>query len=401
MTIKQTQTKMFDFSDVGLDFCSGSKTLFPDRFKKMLALGYNTQTVTSAVVAGNQVVLTYGVSHGYVADRVLQINGSNLLGEYVVDSVTSNTVTFTVDNAPMTISGGFTTFVAPLGMQLVYEQSNIHVYKFKDIDESDLFLRLCFQNNASYRNRVSPCVGRSVDLSSGFITDVNALSQTKQVTTPNSAFAWEFSYSIGNTYDAFNYSQGLSLFGKGAVVGSVYHLVILSHAWNNPNSTINSVLPSQCFSYDALKLPVLFGYDYGQATSSGSTQPLTYLAVSIGNKFCKLQQGTTANTITYYPVAAASFLPSDIDLFNTTVASPITLFEKVTGQFIGFVAGGMYMTNYGSTNAPTISLSNLPQKTAEIDLSNNCYTHVVNMGNASAGSAVFFTIPIEEIKVGA
>jgi hypothetical protein len=45
--MKQTQTKMFDFADVGLDFCSGSKNLFPDRFKKMLSQGYNEQTVAS------------------------------------------------------------------------------------------------------------------------------------------------------------------------------------------------------------------------------------------------------------------------------------------------------------------------------------------------------------------
>ncbi|EXE09995.1 hypothetical protein J559_3303, partial [Acinetobacter sp. 983759] len=43
MVMKQTQTKMFDFADIGLDFSAGSKSLFPDRFKKMLAQGYNTQ----------------------------------------------------------------------------------------------------------------------------------------------------------------------------------------------------------------------------------------------------------------------------------------------------------------------------------------------------------------------
>ena len=74
--MKQTQTKLFDFSDIGLDFCAGSKNLFPDRFKKILAQGYNTQTVASVGVVGNQVTLTYGVSHGYVADRVLKSIGS-------------------------------------------------------------------------------------------------------------------------------------------------------------------------------------------------------------------------------------------------------------------------------------------------------------------------------------
>jgi len=63
MVMKQTQTKMFDFADIGLDFSAGSKSLFPDRFKKMLAQGYNTQTVSSVTVEGNQVTLNYGGSH--------------------------------------------------------------------------------------------------------------------------------------------------------------------------------------------------------------------------------------------------------------------------------------------------------------------------------------------------
>ncbi|RKG45949.1 hypothetical protein D7V64_17530, partial [Acinetobacter cumulans] len=95
MAMKQTQTKLFDFADVGLDFCVGSKSLFPDRFKKMLVIGYNTQTVASVAVAGNQVTLTYGVSHGYVADRVLKVESGVLAeingGEFWIDSVTSNT----------------------------------------------------------------------------------------------------------------------------------------------------------------------------------------------------------------------------------------------------------------------------------------------------------------------
>ena len=126
--MKQTQTKLFDFSDVGLDFCAGSKNLFPDRFKKMLSLGYNKQTTSSVADTGNQVVLTYGVSHGYVADRVLKITSGTLAtindGEFWIDSVTTNTVTLTIDNAPASISGGFTTRIASLGWSLEYENAH-------------------------------------------------------------------------------------------------------------------------------------------------------------------------------------------------------------------------------------------------------------------------------------
>src|SRR5690606_35768536 len=104
MTMKQTQTKLFDFSDAGLDFSAGSKNLFPDRFKKMLSLGYNVQTVTSVAVAGNQVTFTYGGTHGYAADRVLKVDSGPLSlineGEFWIDAVTTNTVTMTIDDAP-------------------------------------------------------------------------------------------------------------------------------------------------------------------------------------------------------------------------------------------------------------------------------------------------------------
>src|SRR5690606_4254920 len=163
MVMKQTQTILFDFSDVGLDFCAGSKNLFPDRFKKMLALGYNERTVSSVAVVGNQVTFTYGGTHGYVADRVLKVSAPELLsinsGEFVIDSVTENTVTMTIDGTPASIAGNFTTKVAPLGWDLVYELNHIHIYKFKHIDDSDMYARLCFQNATASGNRNCIAVG--------------------------------------------------------------------------------------------------------------------------------------------------------------------------------------------------------------------------------------------------
>ena len=123
---------MFDFADVGLDFCPGSKNLFPDRFKKMLSQGYNEQTVASVSVTGNQVTLNYGVAHGYAADRVIKINSGALStingGEFWIDSVTATSVTMTVDTAPSSIAGMFSTKSASLGWSLEYENANIHIY---------------------------------------------------------------------------------------------------------------------------------------------------------------------------------------------------------------------------------------------------------------------------------
>ena len=154
----------------------------------MLSLGYNEQTVSSVTVAGNQVTFTYGGTHGYVADRVLKVNAPELLsingGEFVIDSVTENTVTMTIDGAPESIAGNFTTKVASLGWSLEYENSNVHIYKFKHIDETDLFIRLVFQNNLAYRNTVSVCIGKTANLALGTITDPNSIENNRENLTP-------------------------------------------------------------------------------------------------------------------------------------------------------------------------------------------------------------------------
>lgn len=399
--MKQTQTKMFDFSDVGLDFCAGSKNLFPDRFKKMLAQGYNTQTVSSVVVTGNQVVLTYGVNHGYVADRVLELNAPNLTGEYVIDSVTSNTVTLTIDNPPTSILGGFNTFVAPLGWQLVYEQANIHIYKFKALDGSDLYLRLCFQNNENYRNRIAACVGKSFDSITGYITDDNSLPDTKSVLSPN-IYAWEYSYGTGNSYDSYNYSQGYSSFGKAILIGSKYHLLTFTGDVNAYLMKINGCLPVAAIKSTTLSLPVLFSEKAGNP-SSANGYPQNYVGKAVLGKYDCIFKLTvnneSVNNLDVYPQAITSFLPDSIDAFNTTTSELVPLYLENNGQFIGYLTG-LFRLKYSSSNAPAINKDNLPLKTVDVDLNNPVYVHCVNSAGSQIGYATYFCTPIEEIKIG-
>lgn len=405
MAMKQTQTKLFDFSDVGLDFCAGSKNLFPDRFKKMLALGYNEQTVSNVAVSGNQVTFTYGGAHGYAADRVLKVGSGALAaingGEFWIDSVTTNTVTMTIDGAPNSITGGFTTRISSLGWGLVYEQNNIHVYKLKALNESDLYLRLCFQNNASYRNRIAPCVGTSFDASTGYINDANSLNDTKQVMTPN-LYAWDFSYNTGSTYDSYTYSQGYGAFGKGVVIGSLYHLAILHTSDTGSTMKIQAVLPSANIGLDAIKLPALVCEKYGNPSSTNS-QPFPYLGKAvIGNTDCVFKVTTTnetTNNLDSYPQAYSSFLPNTIDGFNTTTTELIPLYVQENGQFIGYLYG-IQRVKYAGSNAPAITKENLPLKTVEIDLSNQVYVHCLNVGGNNISYATYYAVPIEEIKIG-
>ncbi len=406
MTMKQTQTKQFKFSDKGLDFTPGSKNLFMDRFKKIFTLGYNTQTVSSVAVTGNQVVLTYGVNHGYVAGRVLKLNAVNLNGEYVIDNVTSNTVTLTIDNAPTTITGGFTSFVASLGWQLVYEQSNIHIYSFKHINESTLYFRICFQTNTSHRNAIVVAVGKSVDLVLGTLTDTNVPGNHGTVTNSNDAnpsMRWDFTDLANSTYNNYTYSQGESYFGNGYIVGSMYHLVFLLNSYKPPTITqtilegprcVFALMPTHCFNYPQLDYPVIIG-DAVSGTSAGkpSTQSATEFMAYVGNYRVAIDIVKNSPSIElYFPQASDSIFPPNLDGFNTTASRPIQLYEYTTKQFVGVIYSGLQTLCIGTTNIPPlVDMSTSPILTSDID--NNSPVLIHGMGN------LWVAVPIEEIKI--
>lgn len=408
MAMKQTQTKMFDFADVGLDFCSGSKNLFPDRFKKMLSQGYNEQTVLSVSVTGNQVTLNYGVAHGYAADRVLKINSGPLVaingGEFWIDAVTTTSVTMTIDAAPISIAGGFVTKIAPLGWQLVFEQANIHVYQFKKLDETNLFIRLCFQNNASFRNVISPCIGLTCDVLTGFITDTETYLANADISTPNqAALGWEYQWQASNSYNASNYSGGYSLFGKGMIIGSMYHLISM-HNVNSNNFTkrVCGVLPSMTHYFDTT--PVLIGEVSNLAMSSyGEQLMLTKSAAFIKNTrviFANTLRNIALieNTVDGVQQAYSSYVPTQIDNFQTTTCEPIPLYIANNGQHLGYISGGLYRAKYDATNTPAITPTASPNITTDIDLGNKVLLQLI-ASNFTLSNSVFFAAPIEEIKI--
>lgn len=403
MVMKQTQTKLFDFSDAGLDFCAGSQNLFPDRFKKMLALGYNEQTVSSVTVAGNQVTFTYGGAHDYVADRVLKVDSGPLAsingGEFWIDSVTTNTITMTIDDAPISVAGGFTTKIASLGWSLEYENANIHVYGFKALDESGLYLRLCFQNQAGRRNCISPSIGKSFDPVTGYITDQNALTANMEISSPGTGFKWEFGFWNNTTYNNYTYSQGYSQYGKGCVVGSKYHLIFLFNALNS-QPRVNGFVPVFTHGYDQLNYPVMIGETFGNITSNGSNYMGINSRAYIGNirVIFSLDSNNNGSSVFRMPQASQSFLSSNIDSFNTTTCAPIQVYEQATLQHIGVVAGGLYSAMYASTNTPSTADGAQPSTTKDIDLHSNVVVHYTSAGNTTSTFS-FVAAPIEEIKI--
>lgn len=403
MAMKQTQTKLFDFSDVGLDFCAGSKNLFPDRFKKMLSLGYNEQTVSSVSISGNQVTLNYGVSHSYVADRVLKIKTGALAeinnGEFWIDSVTTNTVTMTIDDAPTNIEGNFKTVVAPLGWELVYELNHIHIYKFKHIDDTDMYARFCFQNatTAGNRNCIAVGVGRTIDLAVGHITDSNTygdLGTCETVVASTANLKWDFTSSTASTFNSYTYLQGVATFGQGRIIGSLYHFALCYFVSSTAgsNAYTSGILPWAAFDYPELNYPVLLCASNGASTVGANSPQLQAGRMYAGS--IRLKSHNSSSYIFGYNEASSNFISSDLENFNTTACTPILLLEQTTGQVLGAL-NHVYQARYANSELGQ-SMSVFPRIGYDIDLIEPHLMHVMQYSNSAYAYLVF---PIEEIKL--
>lgn len=409
MAMKQTQTKLFDFADLGLDFSAGSKNLFPDRFKKMLSLGYNAQTVTSVSITGDRVTFTYGGAHGYSENRVLKVDSSALSainsGEFWIDSVTTNTITFTLDDAPVAVAGGFSTRIAPLGWELVYELNHIQIYKFKHIDGSDMFARLCFQNATASGNRncIAVGIGRTVDLGLGHITDENCpqdLATCATVRDATSNLRWDFTNSTADTFNNYTYSQGFSTFGQGKIVGSLYHLIAMYRL--SSGSGLNAFCGVVPFisSYENLNYPALLCSDNGAATTAASYQ-IGAGRILVGKILCGSAYASSNGTIYPTNTMASSFLSNKVDRFNTTTCEPYRLYEDETNQFLGCLAGGIFHVLYSSSDRPNIqNASESPTLTRDIDFNYLVFIQGISSNGSSSIPRHYVAVPVEEIKIG-
>ncbi|AWL29344.1 hypothetical protein DJ533_12570 [Acinetobacter defluvii] len=404
---KQTQTKLFDFSDVGLDFCAGSKNLFPDRFKKMLAQGYNEKTANSVTISGSTITLTFGVTHGYVADRVLQVTAAGGFNKEVyIDSVTENAVTCTVlDGVTSGLTGTVTTKIASLGWEIVYEQAHIHIYKFKHIDDTDMYARLCFQNAtaAGNRNCIAVGIGRTVDLALGHITDPNCmpdLATCATVADATSNLRWDFTNSTAATFNNYTYSQGFSTFGQGKIVGSPYHLIAMYRL--SSGSGLNAFCGVVPFisSYENINYPALLCSNNGAATTAASYQ-IGAGRILVGKILCGTAYTSSNGTIYPTNTMASSFLSNKVDGFNTTTCEPYRLYEDETNQFLGCFAGGIFHVLYGSSDRPNIqNESESPTLTLDIDFKNLVFIQGISSGGSSSIPRHYIAVPVEEIKIG-
>lgn len=410
--IRQLQTRLYDFSDTGLDFCAGAKNKIRGVFKKIYVDGYNPQTVSSLdfIDEGVQrkVTLHYPTAHGYVQDRVIELSDANgYKEEFYVFSVTANDVVFYTDQ---TFTGSFTnplvTKVASLGWTLVYEVGDVVIYKFKHLrDDSDLFVRYVFTPTGATtgRNCVSICVGKTADLTVGTITDTNSWAGTRSNSAVDDGFKWGFSLNATNTYNDSTYSQGFSTFGKGMVVGSIYHVAWMSNGYyyTYSDGMINAILPYAGYTAieSTINLPVILG-DNGSKTN-GNIRADAVRYFTLGNiRITAAENKASVGSQLRYAVAQSTAVSSAIDTFNTTMAVPIQFYEYSTYQPLGFLMG-TYQIWYDGSTAPSIYANQIPLIQYDTDLNNILATHAMCISSGTTPIyAGYYTFPVEEIKVG-
>lgn len=415
MTMKQTQTKLFAFSDAGLDLASVSRAKIPLAFKKVLNTGYNEQTVSSVSVSGNQVIFTYGGAHGYNEKRVLKVSSGLLSeinnGEFVIDSVTSNSVTLTIDGAPVGVMGGFETKVAPLGWDLVYELDLVQLYKMRYLDERELYIRFVFAPaTGTHKSSANVCVGKTADEVTGVITDPNAITEGKENITPVTGFQWMFSYITSASEANYTAAQGLNNYGNFFIIGSMYHLACMCNGFSsNYPGRFFAILPTHLYSYDVLDYPLNMGMrsTTAMSTSNGNDYQQFNPQSTVGYSHCYVgnipvaldntTSSTSTEVIDSMTSAVSSFFPSNIDQFNTFAAMPITIYDRVNRQFLGFVSGGAYRSEIFAANLGSIIASALPKSTEDENSVFIPYQVVwVNQNNSYIHS---FCAPLEEIKI--
>lgn len=400
--MKQTQTKLFAFSDFGIDICTGSRALFPDRFKRMFVQGYNEQAVVSVSVSGNQVTLTYGGPHNYNADRILKISSGPLAainnGEFCIDSVTTNTVTMTIDDAPAVVPGSFATRVAPLGWELVYEVANhIHLYKLKHKDNSDLYLRLVFQTLTNARHGIAVCVGKTANEATGVITDPFAYTANAARADANSDLVWDFRSNTNDSHANWTYSQGASTYGEGYVIGSLYHVgFAYTMSVGSARGNFCGVFPVSVLSYDQLDYPLVIGGYFGSphTTSVSSPMYLTNQRGFIGQ--VEVIDGSSNTNFLWYAAAAENSLSSFLEGTDTLVAQPLPLYEKSTRQFLGSAKGIYNLNLKAGVNLVGTGTADMPRILEEADYSNKIL-HAYVASSISAGTQAHVIMPMEPV----
>jgi len=313
------------------------------------------------------------------------------------------------------LTGAVSTKVAPFGWTLEYDVSPIQIYKMKHIDDTDRYVRFCFETSTgSVRNSVAVCIGKTANLTTGVIDDALSLQSTAAITSLSAANIpkWDTYYPTSE-HNNWTCAQGLSTYGVGMCVGSPYHFAFLScDGYTSAPHHIYGIFPSVCHGYPKLDYPLLIGLNpsstsntlgspYGNFSRADTT---TLGHASIGGIRVRFDRANVVSNKlingSYLDISSSSVLSAGLDSFNTTTAMPLSIFEHSTSQHLG-QCYGLFLCQYANNTAPEISIANNPHITADVDFQNLTVVAISAANNTDVSATRFLAIPVEQIKYGA
>lgn len=383
----QTQTKYYHLSDQGISQHLYARTPLPTLFKKIFTTGFNNTVFSDYELLEGRVKIILPTNHGFVKERVVKITANGFSKEYFVEESDQTSITFYDPSFPTSLTGTLSIQVAPLGWELVYEVGKVFIYKLKDLDGTDLYLRLLFPTGSNHRTTIHPCVGRTVDLDLGIITDINSLTANKSITTTTAVNVWEWNNVSGTSFDSTPYK---ATDGTAFFIGSLYHLVIGSTLTSSITQGVISGLLPVVNSPIINNLPLLVCYTYGNPTSSYPWL-VSFITGYINNtKVTNLPVNGATTFI--YPSAITPFVT--LDQTKTISLSNTKLYSVGSSSYVGTMLGA-YQMSVTNTDGFSTNISTYPYTLMD---TNNEIKYFWGLCSDSQSQFGLLT-PLEEIKL--
>ena len=167
-----------------------------------LVTGYGEKTAVSASIDGNNVVINFGMSHGFMQGQVVSVTGATdslLNGKHKIRALTNNTITIEVVGV-LNVSGDLVVGVAPLGWSSLLGNSNPlkRAYKSSKPNSSGdiLHLDMSYGDPSIYHattpaRRASLSICKEISESGEMIGEVTEVVNNRTVSKNGSLFWYQ------------------------------------------------------------------------------------------------------------------------------------------------------------------------------------------------------------------
>lgn len=329
MSLKPTDIKYYVHTNKGATPLSDTWGALISVLDSCLITGFSSQTVlTSEILTGNVLKLTYSADHNYLPGQVIKITGANQL-EFNVEfriSIVPSTTTLHIDITEALsnkgISGTLTTVLPSLGWSADYTGTGKRAYRNADVtDTARPYLRVVDEKdtlwNSTYAKYAKVGVVESltdIDTMNGLQTPYTSTDPTRNWIATGTSGASD----VKNGWAKWYYSRVRDVFienyydSEGATSGNKRWLIVGNKDWIY-------VMPSQIVSQYCNV------YFFGKLI----TENLDVI-YGLGSS---LQYDTAANnkaTCIKTPFSAGA--PGFLFHIQNSVATGVFSFNRVTGQ---------------------------------------------------------------------